>query len=148
MQKKVFSLGWKIPWRRKWQPIPVFLPGKSHGWRSLEGYSPWGRRVGHNWATLQTALTASFPPHSTPTDKTPQQTIPSQSKGPDSFCWSLNSGFQFLASLHTSGNQGTSYFQNNTYKACLLEYLVADCPYVALHDTWCPSPPQVVSIRD
>ena len=32
----------KIPWRRKWQPIPVFLPGKSHGQESLEGYSPWG----------------------------------------------------------------------------------------------------------
>ena len=29
-------------WRRKWQPTPVFLPGKSHGWRSLVGYSPWG----------------------------------------------------------------------------------------------------------
>ena len=29
-------------WRRKWQPTPVFLPGKSHGWRSLLGYSPWG----------------------------------------------------------------------------------------------------------
>ena len=28
------------PWRRKWQPTPVFLPGKSHGQRSLEGYSP------------------------------------------------------------------------------------------------------------
>ena len=34
----------KIPWRRKWQPIPVFLPGKSHGQRSLVGYSPWGRK--------------------------------------------------------------------------------------------------------
>ena len=30
------------PWRRKWQPIPVFLPGESHGQRSLVGYSPWG----------------------------------------------------------------------------------------------------------
>ena len=30
----------KIPWRRKWQPTPVFLPGKSYGWRSLVGYSP------------------------------------------------------------------------------------------------------------
>ena len=29
--------------RRKWQPTPVPLPGKSHGWRSLVGYSPWGR---------------------------------------------------------------------------------------------------------
>ena len=36
--------GRKIPWRRKWQPIPVFLPGKSHGQRSLAGYSPWGRK--------------------------------------------------------------------------------------------------------
>ena len=32
----------KIPWRRAWQPMPVFLPGKSHGQRSLVGYSPWG----------------------------------------------------------------------------------------------------------
>jgi len=30
----------KIPWRRAWQPTPVFLPGKSHGQRSLVGYSP------------------------------------------------------------------------------------------------------------
>ena len=32
----------KIPWRRKWQPTPVILPGKFHGWRNLIGYSPWG----------------------------------------------------------------------------------------------------------
>ena len=32
----------KIPWRRAWQPTPVFLPGKFHGQRSLEGYSPQG----------------------------------------------------------------------------------------------------------
>ena len=31
---------WKIPWRRKWQPTPVFLPGESHGWRRLADYSP------------------------------------------------------------------------------------------------------------
>ena len=31
----------KIPWRRAWQPTPVFLPGESHGQRSLTGYSPW-----------------------------------------------------------------------------------------------------------
>ena len=34
----------KIPWRRKWQPTPVFLPGESHGQRTLLGYSPWGRK--------------------------------------------------------------------------------------------------------
>ena len=32
----------KIPWRREWQPTPVFLLGKSHGQRSLMGYRPWG----------------------------------------------------------------------------------------------------------
>ena len=31
----------KIPWSKKWQPTPVFLPEKLHGQRSLAGYSPW-----------------------------------------------------------------------------------------------------------
>ena len=44
----------KIPWRRKWQPTPVFLPGESHGQRSLVGYSPWSLRVGYNLATKST----------------------------------------------------------------------------------------------
>ena len=35
---------WRIPRRRKWQPTPVFLPGRSHGQRSLAGYSPQGRK--------------------------------------------------------------------------------------------------------
>ena len=40
------SIPWsgKTPWRRKWQHTPVFLPGKSHGERSLVGYSPWGHK--------------------------------------------------------------------------------------------------------
>ena len=33
-----------IPWRREWQPTPLFSPGKSHGQRSLADYSPWGHR--------------------------------------------------------------------------------------------------------
>ena len=42
MQKAWFNpqVG-KIPWRRIWQPSPVFLPGEAHGERSLVGYSPW-----------------------------------------------------------------------------------------------------------
>ena len=44
----------KIPWRREWQPTPIFLPGNSHGQRCPEGYSPWGRkRVRHELATEQ-----------------------------------------------------------------------------------------------
>ena len=38
-----------LPWRRRWQPTPIFLPGESQGQRSLAGYSPWGhKRFGHN----------------------------------------------------------------------------------------------------
>ena len=32
----------RFPWRREWQPTPVFLPGEPHGQRGLAGYSPWG----------------------------------------------------------------------------------------------------------
>ena len=42
----------KIPWRRKWHPTPVFLPGESHEQRSLAGYSPWCHKgVRHDLAT-------------------------------------------------------------------------------------------------
>ena len=53
----------KIPWRRKWQPTPVFLPGESHGRRSLAGYSPWGcRESDSEW--LSTCKCVPFPPYS------------------------------------------------------------------------------------
>ena len=45
----------KIPWRRKWQPTPVFLPGESHGQRSMMGYSPWG----HKEAEMKSKYTSS-----------------------------------------------------------------------------------------
>ena len=48
----------KIPWRRKWQPTPVFLPGESHGQRSLAGYSLWSCRVRYDWATNTHTLVA------------------------------------------------------------------------------------------
>ena len=41
-ESRIRSLGWKIPWRREWQPTPVFWPGEFHGQRSLPGYSLWG----------------------------------------------------------------------------------------------------------
>ena len=45
-----------IPWRRKWQPTPVFWPGEFHGQRSLVGYSPWVRKDSDTteWLTLDT----------------------------------------------------------------------------------------------
>ena len=43
-ETQVWSLGWEDSLRRKWQPTPVFLPGKSHGRQSLVGYCAWGRK--------------------------------------------------------------------------------------------------------
>ena len=53
----------KIPWRRKWQPTPVLLPGKSHGRRSLAGYSPWGRRESGmpEWLSIHTTSEHRWP---------------------------------------------------------------------------------------
>ena len=46
----------KIPWRRKWQPTPIFLPGKSHGQRSLVGYSPRGSKESDTTERLHSSL--------------------------------------------------------------------------------------------
>ena len=44
----------KMSWGRKWQPAPIFLPGKFYGQRSLVGYGPWDcKRIGHNLVVKQ-----------------------------------------------------------------------------------------------
>ena len=50
----------KIPCRRAWQLIPLFLPGESHGQRSLAGYSPWGCRVWHDWRLQKSESLVEF----------------------------------------------------------------------------------------
>ena len=41
---RVWPLGWKMPWRREWQPTPVFMPGEFHGQRKLVGHSSWSHK--------------------------------------------------------------------------------------------------------
>ena len=48
----------RFPWRREWQPTPVFLAGKSHGQRSLVGYSPWGRKESDTTERLNTYISS------------------------------------------------------------------------------------------
>ena len=52
----------KIPWRREWQPTPVFLPRESHGQRSLAGCSPWGRMESDatEWLTHMSVVSIVF----------------------------------------------------------------------------------------
>ena len=49
-----------IPWRKKWQLTPVFLPGKFHGQRNLAGYSPWGHKAVHDWENRHTCIVKSM----------------------------------------------------------------------------------------
>ena len=51
----------KIPWRRKWQPTPVFLPGESHGQRSLVGYGLWGGKELDTTERLSICICTSLP---------------------------------------------------------------------------------------
>ena len=74
---------WKMPWRRKWQPTLALLLGKSHGQRSLAGYSPWScRRVGHDLSAKQqqqqtnTALQRNYTPVKTDLRKESNRTDP------------------------------------------------------------------------
>ena len=72
----------RIFWRRKWQSTPVFLLGKSHGWRSLVGYSPWHpQRVGHDWAT---SLTHSWRMRSNHWSPVPSRALWSKGRNPGS----------------------------------------------------------------
>ena len=53
-EMQVLSLVWEAPLEKELEPAPIFLPGESHGQRSLAGYNPWGcKKVGHDLATKQ-----------------------------------------------------------------------------------------------
>ena len=56
----ILGLGRSPPWRSAWQPTPVFLPGESHGWRSLAGYSAWS---GTESDTTEATKWACIPRH-------------------------------------------------------------------------------------
>ena len=66
----------KIPWRKKWQPTPVLLPGKSHGQRSLVGYSPWSHKLSD--FTYQEECKKQHPPYGG---------FPGGASGKESACW-------------------------------------------------------------
>ena len=53
----VQSLGWEDPLEKEMEPTPEFLPGKSHGSRSLVGYRPWGHKESDTTELHFTSLT-------------------------------------------------------------------------------------------
>ena len=103
----------KIPWRRKWELTPVFLPGKFHGQRSLVGYSPWGPRIGHNWTTKQQQC-IPWASLGTLTSKTCAHGFPGGSDGKRSAC---NAGDQ--GSIPGSGRSPGEGNGNPLQYSCL-----------------------------
>ena len=107
----------KIPWKRKWQPTPIFLPGKSHGQRSLAGYSPWGYwRVKYNLATKQPQLLKwELPPW------------PSFMKGPQPICDYVSKEEHNRVPTATgrpySGRLWHSCHESGTQYLCRVEYM-------------------------
>ena len=102
----------KIPWRRAWQPSPVFLPGESHGQRSLAGYSPWDCRIRHGWsdrASMHSAFYVGGFPSTTKSETLKSSQCPG-GDGPLCLCpwqahsFSRNPEYQrlgsFLVTLH------------------------------------------------
>ena len=72
----------KIPWRRKWQPTPVFLPGASHGRRSLVGYSPQGRKESDTTERLHFPVTFTVSIFHILNEKPPSPHPPTRHRGP------------------------------------------------------------------
>ena len=50
----------KISWRRTWKPTPLFLPGESHGQRSLAGNSPWGHKEWLKWLNMHAHIPITY----------------------------------------------------------------------------------------
>ena len=65
LKAPLLSYLWTYPWRRIWQPTPVFLPGEPRGQRSLAGYSPWNRKESDTTeVTYHTGTDISYLPSS------------------------------------------------------------------------------------
>ena len=59
LETLVQSVVRKMPWRKEWLPIPVFLPGEFHGQRRLVSYSPWGHKESDTPGLLNTTTTTT-----------------------------------------------------------------------------------------
>ena len=94
----------KIPWSGKWQPTPVFLRGKSHGQRSLVGYSPWGRKESdvteHAFIHMHSATSHMFTELSTYSIISTAQALAS---------WPMFQKFQKVTATETALLSGKTY---------------------------------------
>ena len=96
--------GWEIPWGRKWQPTPVFLPGKSYGQRSLVGYSPWVAE----WLSMHACITS----HQSEWSSSKNLQIINAGNRPLIHCWWECKLMQPLWCIFISNSSKTETYQN------------------------------------
>ena len=108
---KPFSAPWagKIPWRRPWQPTPVFFPGKSHGHRSLAGQSPRGAK---RWTQLKPLSTHT---HTVLFPSDLAEPLAGK-EGPTFSCWAIIATQQALSSPLISRSYSSWLCGNKLYK--------------------------------
>ena len=124
------SLAGKSPWRRKWQPTPVFLPGESHGQESLVGYSLQVWRVRHDWSDLTHKEGAVIVPHA---EKWAAGQFPCSSAGKESTSNARNPGP--TPGSRRSAGEGIVYPPQYSW-ASMVAQLVKNPP--AKRETWVP----------
>ena len=126
----------KIPLERKWQPTAVFLPGESHGQRSLAGYSPWGHK--EMGRTGQLSLPAPLTEVGNGSSGEHVIKLPEACKG---HCREMMSQlkFLFILNLETQQEQSLviclSYEENKNAKIC---YLLLSCLNKNSEICYCP----------
>ena len=79
-QRNINNLRYADDWRRQWHPTPVLLPGKSHGWRSPVGCSPWGREESDTTERLHYADDTTFTVESEEELKSPLMKVKEESE--------------------------------------------------------------------
>ena len=145
----------KIPWRRKWQPTPVFLPGESHGRRNLVGYiSPWGHKESdtterlylltylfkRDWKGSRPSLDGMSVPSSRLLSLEPEALntflkirfgLPDSSIGKESLCSAGDPGL--IPGLGRFTGEGKGYPLQSSW-ASLVAHLVKNLP--AVWETW------------
>ena len=130
----------RTPWKREWQPTPLFLPGKSHGQRSLADYSPWD----HKESDTTEGLTLS---HFKLISKPFPKGSPGGSVGKESAC---NAGA--LGLIPGSGRSPGGGNGNPLQYSCLKNPMDRGVWQTTVHEVarvehkWVTKPPQTVAL--
>ena len=118
----------KVPWRRKWQPSPVFLPGEFHGQRNLAATAHGSQRVGHNWVSNTFTFKLHLPPRMSIQSEglPPSQLLTSPLPVTRNPAWTLDAGVRWQLGGAVLFLQGT-FMTLRFFRMCLTFCLFPEC---------------------